>query len=880
MTHYTEQASGQSLNCRKDFVKESEFPFHLSAGDAVSREGADHSMDGVGGVWRPPRYPEIAVRLPAIRRASTLAAALVVSAVTAQGQIRVRGKVQSESLSPLAGARVLARAGGEVAGQAFADLRGEFTVEVPAAGDYRFTVERHGYFSVRSQLVRVEESSPDLLFTLAPVREIVESLEVAAAAPGIDMETASSAQGVTNQEIVNVPYPNTNDFRSALRIVPGVVRDSRGTLHINGAAEEQSMFTLNGFNISDPLTGRFDSRFSVESVQSVDIASGNLPAEFGKGSAGTVAIRTLSGGDRFRANATNFLPGIENRKGLIIGDWTPRVSVTGPVRRGRAWFANSTDAIYTNTVIRELPKGQDRIASWRFSNLLSTQVNVTSSNILHAGFLVNGWVAPRTGLSALTPREATIDRCSRQWFFHLKDQLYLPNRALVEFGYAANRTYGREIPQGTGMLVFTPSGRYGNHYVDGVRNAGRDQILVSLFAPSFQMGGGHQVKGGIDLNRVTYAQQVRRTGFLNVAEDGSVVKRTVYGGSGTLSRNNFEAAIFVQDSWRVRPGLLLELGARGDWDSILHRWDGSPRVGFAWSPPRWENSKIYGGYARIFDATNLRLFTRPLDQYAISTYFGPGGEPARGPVASLFTILDSPLLRPRYQNWTLGAEHYWDAGISARVELLRRRGVYGFSFLPDDRSPATAPPLPIDFVFNLVNHRTESYDSVSFTVRQTIRRQYEWMASYTLSRALSSNVIDVTVEDPVSIENNAGRVPWDAPHRLLAWGYLPLPRKNWAVAFLVDTRSGFPFSTRAAGGAVVGPVSAARFPTYFEMNLHVERKLVFRSHRWALRVGANNLTNRFNPDSVNNVVGSPQYLGFFGGTGRSFNFRMRWLGKQ
>lgn len=810
-----------------------------------------------------------------------MAAFAVLGTVAASGQVRLGGKVQSESLEPLAGARVLLRGhAGNVTAQTYADLRGNFALDALNPGRYSVTVEHRGFFAIRDRSLDLTAAPPEVVFTLEPVREVVETLDVTAAPPGIDMETASAAQGVTNQEIVNVPYPNTNDFRSALRIVPGVVRDARGALHINGAAEEQAMFTLNGFNITDPLTGRFDTRFSVESVQSVDVASGNLPAEFGKGSAGTVAIRTLSGGDRLRANATNFLPGLENRKGLIIGDWTPRVSVTGPIRRGRAWFANSTDAIYTNTVIRELPKGQDRISSWRYSNLLSTQVNLTPSNILHAGFLVNAWVAPRTGLSALTPRESTIDRRSRQWFFHLKDQLYLPSRALLEFGYAANRTYGREIPQGTGMLTVTPFGRFGNHYVDGVRNAGRDQFTATLFAPSFQAGGGHQIKGGIDLNRLTYTQDVRRTGFLNVGENGNPIKRTVYGGNGMFSRNNYETALFVQDSWRVRPGLLLEWGARGDWDNILHRWDGSPRVGFAWSPPRWENSKIYGGYARIFDATNLRLFTRPFDQYAVSTYFGPGGELVRGPVASLFTILDAPLLRPRYQNWTLGGEHYWNSGISARVELLRRRGVYGFSFLPDDRMPGVAPPLPLDFVFNLVNHRTESYDSASVTVRQTIRRQYEWMASYTWSRTLSSNVLDVTVEDPVSIADNTGRAPWDAPHRFLSWGYLPLPRKNWAVAFLLDARSGFPFSTRSASGAVVGPVSSVRFPTYFEMNLHLERRLVFRSHRWALRVGANNLTNRFNPDAVNNVIDSSRYLGFFGGTGRSFNFRMRWLGKS
>ena len=450
-------------------------------------------------------------------------------------------------------------------------------------------------------------------------------MEVSAAPPVIDMDTTSAKQGVTGTEIVNVPFPNTNDLRAALRIIPGVVRDQKGGLHINGGAEDQVMYTLSGFNITDPLTGRFDTRVSVESVQSVDISSGSLSAEYGKGSAGTLSVQTKSGDDKLRYSGTNFVPGVESRKGIYIGGWTPRFSVSGPLRRGRAWFSDSIDAQYVKTVVQDLPKGEDRVSAWRFSNLLHTQVNLTPSNILYAGFLGNFWTAPRTGLSALDPIETTVDRRSRQWFFHLKDQIYLLRGAVIEFGFAANRTFGREIPQGEELYGLTPFGKRGNYFADAMRKASRDQFLLNGFTPTFRGAGSHQIKGGIDLNRVGYRQSVRRTGYENYNEAGVRLRRTTFAGEGALHRSNYESSMFAQDAWRVRPGLLIEAGLRGDWDRILGRWDVSPRLGYAWSPGEWQNTRLYGGVARIFDASNLRLFSRPLDQYSLTYYYLPDG---------------------------------------------------------------------------------------------------------------------------------------------------------------------------------------------------------------------------------------------------------------
>ena len=83
--------------------------------------------------------------------------------------------------------------------------------------------------------------------------------------------------------------------------------------------------------------------------------------------------------------------------------------------------------------------------------------------------------APRPVLPAPTPRDTTADRRSRHYFTYLRAQKYFTRGAVLEAGYANNRTFAREIPQGDGIYVVTPFLRKGNNFIDATRKAGRDQ---------------------------------------------------------------------------------------------------------------------------------------------------------------------------------------------------------------------------------------------------------------------------------------------------------------------------------------------------------------------------------------------------------------------
>ncbi len=770
---------------------------------------------------------------------------------------------------------------------AVSDYAGSFVLSVDQPGEYRLQAQREGFFTLRDYPVQLAAGDNLVTLELNRQREVLESVEVKASPPLINPEQLESTHQINATQLINIPYPQTNQLRNALPMIPGVVQDSRGSLHIAGGSSDQTFWTLDGFNITDPLTGRFETHVSVDGVQAVEVATSRYSAETGKGSAGAVQITTVMGDDKWRPSATNFFPGVEDHKGLLIGNWTPRVTVSGPLQRGRAWLSNAADARYEQNVVEELPAGQDRNTIWRLSNLLRFQVNLTPANILTASWLTYYWNAPHNGLTPLDPMETTSDRSTRQNFASVKDQMYLGGGALLEIGYAALRGWAREVPQGRAAYTFTPEGRSGNYFLESRRRSGRDQWLANLFLPAFTAAGSHQVKTGVDADRVTYYQLADRRPVEFYRSDLTLSRRVEYTGSGELRRRNFEAAAYVQDTWKPLARLVVESGVRADWDQITRRTVLSPRVSFALAPPRTEHTKITAGFGIFHDALNLRVLSRHLDQYALARYYRPDGKTLDyGPALSVYLLDDRDLRVPVYRNFSVGVEQQLPWGMHGRFEFLHKRGRDGFTFIntivpgvtPDRTLLSAYGAAGYDGLFLLRNVRRDEYDSFEVTVRKSFRRQSEVMASYTRSRAVSNAVVDVNIDDPTLVTENEGRLPWDSPNRLVAWGFYGLSEKN-ALAWLFEWRDGYPFFVRDDDGRLLGSNTARRYPAYINLNLHYERKFRALGQRWAWRGGFNNAFNRLNPTVVNNDASSPNFLHFSGGQHRALVIRLRWLGK-
>jgi hypothetical protein len=100
------------------------------------------------------------------------------------------------------------------------------------------------------------------------------------------------------------------------------------------------------------------------------------------------------------------------------------------------------------------------------------------------------------------------------------------------------------------------------------------------------------------------------------------------------------------------------------------------------------------------------------------------------------------------------------------------------------------------------------------------------------------------------------------------------------LAYSLDWHTGFPFNIVNQTQQLVGKPDSARFPDFFTLNGAVERKFTLKNYLLALRIGMDDLTGRRNPYIVQNNIDAPDFMTFSAYRGRTFNGRIRFLGKK
>ena len=650
-----------------------------------------------------------------------LSAALVLLASGVQGaEVNLNGRIVDENDVRVAGARITIRPsvpspnGPAGPWETTTDPTGAFSVRLPEAGDYLIGVTREGYYELKDRPIHAE-GAEELTLVINAVREVFQSSDVNERPSPVDVSQTVNQERLSGTEVNDTPYTNSHDLRQSIQLIPGVVADPTGALHFNGSSENQVLYLLNGFNITDPISGEFHTALAVESVRSLDFSSGRYSPEYGQGSAGVLAVNTATGTDAFHYTATDFIPGLSVQHGARFGNWYPRAGVSGPIVRGKAWFSDTFYSAYNQSYVPGLPSGQNTRSSWAGSNLLHAQVNLTPSNILFADFLVNVDDENRAGLGPLDPVSTTSNTRGREYFASLKDQIYLGHGALIELGYAYNYFLDTATPQGDSLYVFSPEGRSGNYFLDSRQTASRNQALVNGYLPSFHFAGTHQIKAGVGADLLGYSAANHRTGYELLGLGDSLLSETLFQGPGNPRVSDTEMSAFLLDTWRVSKSFQLDLGARGDWDRRIQALAWSPRAAFSWSPTTSGRTRVSAGYAITHDQPPLELLGRPFDQTAVTTTYNPDGTPAGPPALTSFILGHAPLDLPRATNWTVGVDHQLSDRAYVTAKYLRRRENDGFVFIntlaPDE--PPYELPLPNGAAagdYALANLRRDGYD--------------------------------------------------------------------------------------------------------------------------------------------------------------------------
>lgn len=784
------------------------------------------------------------------------------------------------------------------------DFAGRCRFASVAAATYQLRVEKQGFYALVLPGVQAGATA-NVDVTLSHLQEVREVVNVVESPPAIDPAQTQSQEKLTGIDIINIPYPTTRDYRNALNFIPQVVNDVFGQPHIAGSQTYQTLTLLDGFNVTQPADGSLLIRVSPDSLRSVDVEASRYSAEYGKGSGGVLGLNTGIGDDHFRFSATNFIPSVQNKKGLAFDKVDPRFVFSGPLRKGKMWFFDSPDGEFDNIIIPELPDGADTDHAWRFGNLAKVQTNLTSRDILTTSFNINHLHDDHAGLSPMNPLDATPQDVETAYLASVKNQHYFQGGELLETGFGFVQ-YGLALnPLGTLPYFISPETAGGNFYLFENTRARRWQGLTNLYLAPKQWHGRHEVKLGFDVDRLSYhaffqrqpisflreGQTLPTTGncltgpLMDPPAPSPCARYSVFPQDGNSRIFNFETSGYLQDRWLITNRLLVEPGLRFDWDQIIRRPLFSPRLAATYVLDNEGNTKLSAGVGIVYDATSLLLVAQPTAGQRTDYFFDNMGMPvdqngnpvaAPTPVLTAFSANRSTLQEPRYLNWSIGVEQKLPWSLYLKAEFLQKRGTHGLVY----NTPIGQP----DSNFVLQNTREDRYNAFQVGLRRTFRQRYMVFGSYTRSRARSNQVLDFNVDSPILSPQAAGPYPWDAPNRFLSWGLVPffkLPLiKEVDLAYSLEARSGFPFNVENNQQQLVEPPGSRRFPAYFSLNLFMEKRFHAAGRYFAIRFGFENITDRQNPLFVNGDIDSPQFLTFSALERRAFTTRIRFLGKK
>ena len=153
------------------------------------------------------------------------------------------------------------------------DPTGAFTLTLPEPGDFLVSVEREGFYALKDRPVHVA-GAEDLTFAINTVREVFQSENVNAETSPVDVAQTQSQEHLSGTELNDMPFANSHNLLNSLTLIPGVIQEATGILHVNGSSENQVLYLLNGFNITNPISGQFQTLLAVEGIRSVDLSSG------------------------------------------------------------------------------------------------------------------------------------------------------------------------------------------------------------------------------------------------------------------------------------------------------------------------------------------------------------------------------------------------------------------------------------------------------------------------------------------------------------------------------------------------------------------------------------------------------------------------------
>ena len=349
----------------------------------------------------------------------------------------------------------------------------------------------------------------------------------------------------------------TDRFQEALPLLPGVIRDPKGRLSFNGTRPSQSTLLVNGTNATDPVTGQFAFELPLSVIDTVEVHAIPYSAEFGRVSGAVANVRTIAGDDHFDVDVGSLIPDPRFRDGTLMGinTATPRVKVSGPLRRGKAWFSQALSYRFVRSQVKEEIPGDDEEIVEGFDAFTQIDVALSDRHSITGTLSVFPTDVDNMGIDSLHPAFATPDTESGGWNVAIADELATGPNTVWQTQFALRGCDVAVRPKGAGLTQLTPDGLR-NNYFNEIDRQSRQLELSTARLQSWRWGAQeHLVKVGGQLLATSF-DGIDRSGPIEMrGAAGWLLKRITFRGLGELDASDVITSGYVQDHWQVNSRL-------------------------------------------------------------------------------------------------------------------------------------------------------------------------------------------------------------------------------------------------------------------------------------------------------------------------------------